>query len=57
MVLRNRQPNSGTKPTCPMWVAQKKQKTKKLLQVFRTRGSTPLCNKWSTLLIILLVFI
>ena len=37
MILRNRQPNSGTKPTCPTWVAQKK--TKNLLQVFRTRGS------------------
>ena len=24
MILRNRQPNSGTKPTCPTWVAQKK---------------------------------
>ena len=24
MILRNRQPDSGTKPTCPTWVAQKK---------------------------------
>ena len=24
MILRNRQPNPGTKPTCPTWVAQKK---------------------------------
>ena len=24
MILRNHQPNSGTKPTCPTWVAQKK---------------------------------
>ena len=26
MILRNRQPNSGTKPTCPTWVTQKKTK-------------------------------
>ena len=26
MILQNRQPNSGTKPTCPTWVAQKKTK-------------------------------
>ena len=39
MILRNRQPNSGTKPTCPTWVAPKK-KRKNLLQVFWTRGSS-----------------
>ena len=34
MILQNCQPNPGTKPTCPTWVAHKK-----VLQVFRTRGS------------------
>ena len=42
MILRNRQPNRGTKPTCPTWVVPKKQK--KVLQVFRTRGSSTYTN-------------
>ena len=36
MLLRNRQPNPGTKSTCSTWVAQKKLKKSVVL---RTRGS------------------
>ena len=51
MILRNRQPDSGTKPTCPTWVAQKKNE-KICCKYFGPEG---VLYYWSIILGVLLI--